>query len=816
LAGRPRRPKLPPPPTAKHPACAGCKYDPLWEGFVGATGPVSAKVAIVGEAPGTTEVRLNEPFVGPAGRQLNDLLLDAGLSREEVYITNVVKCAPPRGGKLKTPTLDQIRTCRQRHLDDELKGLSPHVVGLLGNVPLAAFGKSSRSNAAEASGILKWEGSVFPVDWPDGRRIKAIALLHPAALMTYQRLRKRLPVSRKFYRRLGEQSHSPDLPPEDWEIVTDCDSTFPAWLESFLSRPRPISVDIETSGGSLHDCRILCIGFSDGKVGYSIPWDDPCCGRDEVVRHLLANPDVPKVLQNGVFDISVLQCHGVPVRGPILDTCFLHHVHFAELPHSLAFLASIYTWMPYFKDETKDGDGKSQDFGKVDPEVLRAYNAKDAIAQYRVAVGLKRDATLAQRTFYTRIVQRLIPAVADMQATGIAVDTLARNHLAASLREEMSQAVESLRPLGLEAISRDRLRYLLFTTWNLTPLELTEKKGVGKVNDALFRHLLRTSQLTEEQRKVIAALSRYFEIEKLVSTFVEGLTVDSDGRARASWSIHGTRTGRLSCKNPNLQNQPDEVRHLFVPSPGRIFVQLDYSSFEAWGIALLSGDANLLAILRSGRDFHLAMLAKSFSLDYDDLLARYQQGDPEVKKLRDMRKTATYAGNYGAGPDKLHAVMALSMEDPPSIEEVRLLYARDAAAFPAVTRFRADIGNRLRDKRKLVGPFGRERIFLGIPDEVVTEAYDFPVQNLAADLVNQVHAQLYDKLGPGIIVAQGHDSFLFDLPITELPFIKTIREIAGQPFSFPDWWGRNVTHAFHFEVKVGPSWAHNSLKPLTQ
>ena len=94
-------------------------------------GPTSAAIALVGEQPGDSEDRAGRPFVGPAGEQLDRALADAGIRRDEVYVTNAVKhfAWEPRGKRRihRTPRLSEMRACR-RWLEAELASLSPRVV----------------------------------------------------------------------------------------------------------------------------------------------------------------------------------------------------------------------------------------------------------------------------------------------------------------------------------------------------------------------------------------------------------------------------------------------------------------------------------------------------------------------------------------------------------------------------------------------------------------------------------------------------------------------------------------------------------------
>jgi uracil-DNA glycosylase family 4 len=105
-------------------------------------GPVPADVFVIGEAPGATEDRLGRPFVGPSGMLLNRLLETAGLSRQEVYITSCVKCRPSNN---RTPHAEELNTCQETWLNEQVDLEDPKVIVLLGRVAIQQVLQERRS-----------------------------------------------------------------------------------------------------------------------------------------------------------------------------------------------------------------------------------------------------------------------------------------------------------------------------------------------------------------------------------------------------------------------------------------------------------------------------------------------------------------------------------------------------------------------------------------------------------------------------------------------------------------------------------------------
>lgn len=115
------------------------------------SGPNDAQIMIVGEAPGFTEDRQGVPFVGRAGQVLNEMLEQAGFRREDVFVTNSVRCRPPEN---REPAAKELEACR-RYLIDEIGAVRPRVIVALGN--------SALKTLTGKSGVSKYRGEQLEV-----------------------------------------------------------------------------------------------------------------------------------------------------------------------------------------------------------------------------------------------------------------------------------------------------------------------------------------------------------------------------------------------------------------------------------------------------------------------------------------------------------------------------------------------------------------------------------------------------------------------------------------------------------------------------
>jgi DNA polymerase len=156
-------------------SCRACPLHRLRTNAVPGEGNLEAKVMFVGEAPGRSEDEQGRPFVGAAGQLLNELLLKAGLRRENVYITNVVKCRPPNN---RTPTEEEVAAC-VGFLRQEIALVRPKVIVALGNTAgstiMGLAGRQWRGVTAERGRKAKVT--------VEGVEVTVVPTYHPAAAL---------------------------------------------------------------------------------------------------------------------------------------------------------------------------------------------------------------------------------------------------------------------------------------------------------------------------------------------------------------------------------------------------------------------------------------------------------------------------------------------------------------------------------------------------------------------------------------------------------------------------------------------------------
>lgn len=340
------------------------------------------KIALVGEAPGVQEEQRGQPFVGASGQELSRMLYDAGIIRNDCYITNVFKERPPnnkveawcvnkqeaksvnvahepqiyRGKYLLPPYL-----ASRNQLWEELNTINPNIVVALGGVASWAL--------TGDYAITKNRGTICDSPYINA---KVLPTFHPAAVLRQWDFRT-IVLADLIKARL--ESGTKEISRPDCSVWLEPTlEDIEVFIEKYLLNADRISVDIETGyhTGTSTFPQITCIGFYANKAALVIPfidrrkdnhsyWSTPM---QEAVawlhlRRILQLP-APKVFQNGLYDCQYLWYYGCPVRNYSLDTMVKHHSQQPEMKKDLGFLGSIYTNYPSWKHLRKEGNKKDE------------------------------------------------------------------------------------------------------------------------------------------------------------------------------------------------------------------------------------------------------------------------------------------------------------------------------------------------------------------------------------------------------------------------------------------------------------------------
>jgi len=758
-------------------------------------GPLHAKIAFVGEAPGAQEEAQGRPFVGLSGMLLDSMLIEVGIPRRECYITNVSKIRPLRNNfKLfyfkGEPTPELRQSIKDLHA--ELLRVRPNIIVALGGEALKALtGKTS---------IEHWRGSLLR--GPGG--IKVLATYHPAYV---SRVYEARPIVDLDLRRARKESLFPEIkiPPHVFVV----EPSFKQVMEFLKRRPKRLAFDIETLGTPMH---IRCLGFADNSnFAICIPFmrlryqyklkpggltpgmsvDHYWCEEEEreILRacsDLLGDSKVEKIAQNFPFDARYLEGEfGIRVENLWMDTMVAHHVCYSELPKSLDFLASIYTRIPYYSDYERAGDLSTW-----------TYNCYDCIATFKVAEKLEKEMEeLGVSDFYRDLAQPAMIALARAGNRGILVDQVERKKLDQETEIELEEVKKSLAQVaGFEVNpnSPKQVKELLYTVMKLAPQfhrktrkETTDEAAIDKLQAKYPEH-----------QKLFNLLIKYRELTKLLGTFLRS-SLNVQGRMETSYNATGTVTGRISSSTTieglggNMQQVPrGDFRRIYIAPPGKVLIKVDLSQAEIRAVAWF---ARIKSLIEKFQDPNFDVHKWNATLVYGVPL------EEVTSNQRQQAKHCLHSANYRGSPRTAvkHAKVAYQV--------AKVALERYKAALPELPLWWIEIEDEVRSVGRLRTPLGRLRIFFGRRDESLFRSATAQLpQSTVGDIINRGFFLLDERLPEGCFpLLQVHDEIIVEALEDKVDeCVKLIRECLEIPIEFPNL----PPLLIPADISKGPNW----------
>jgi DNA polymerase-1 len=574
-----------------------------------------------------------------------------------------------------------------------------------------------------------------------------------------------------------------------------------------------IEVDIEKDTAFDHPNQygMLCvgIGYDKSKV---VVFSESVMGSQQIrdeLGDLLRGFRI--VAQNGKFDLAGLY----PLVGSLdlyFDTMLASYV-FDERPgiHGLKYMAVEYLGTPQYDEEIKKYVGPKDGYGAIPRDLLYKYNAYDVACTYDMYLLWNQRFSSADNGAQLRQVHDFLVAASNqlmyVELNGITVDREYLKKLDAEYLERLHAIEDELdiivqkdydkrgginprSPMQVKAYLSDM--GIKVDTTAADTLELIQEKTSKP--DA--------SEEYQEVNRFVSTMLKHRREAKLHGTYVKGIAKRMyRGRVYPTFLLHGTTTGRLACRNPNMQNIPREssIRKLFVPSKhDHVFVQTDYSQAELRVLSYLAKDTYFRDIFNDG------------TIDvFDDLTPilyphadRSQMTKEEWKELRIRVKAYVYGVSYG------RSEFSIASEFDISVREARAGMERFFSVIPEIVDFRNNTRQRVLEGGDLVTPWGRRRRYALITDEnkdaIMNEALAFMPQSTASDMCVQALTWTRPQLkGLGWIRNIVHDSLLVECheedaeevtAIIEKNMIDSAKTIVGDYVKFA------------VESTVGKSW----------
>lgn len=733
--------------------------------YVPGQGNSSAKLMVIGEAPGEHEERQGKPFVGPSGKILDEMLQKAGTSREAVYVTNVVKVRPPQN---KIQRLKEIGKSIDEFLPqlfDEITAIRPNCILALGNTPLNAL--------TDKSGITNYRGSIL---FSQKSGVKIVPTIHPAYLLHQKGEGGQFKYSTRAYiqldvKRAVEESQFKELklPERNIQIIKNSYDLY-RFLQKFENHKR-FALDIETVKSIP-----VCLGIAPSPnyaisiqlinvegAGYEIPYHELAEMWKLLDEFLRSKKEW--IGQNWKFDQQKLETVGFRMEDIYADTMLLASVVNPEFPKSLAFLGSVYSMEPFYKNE-----GKEFILGKDPINQLFLYNGKDACVTFEVFQNIYNDCVeYGLESFYFDFENKLHQFYLNLESAGLKVDFDVWKELLekyTSLYKTKQVELESIAGYDLNVASPKQVfQYIT------KDLHLPTRSGTGE--DILVQLLANHAK----ERKQIDSINLILEIRRIRKTIGTYLSSypDFDGRMRCGYKISGTETGRTSTQklDPPLRavkgfGQPfqvftkhgdigSDIRRMYVADEGCYFFECDLSQAEARVVALLSNDDKTLELFDT-TDIHTLTASWLFGVKIENV----------TKEMRFIGKTVRHAGNYGMGKRRLmlevnsgarRAGIEINLSESKAGKILDVFHARA----PKIRgTFHVEIQRELRNtNRVLRNPFGRRRQFFDRwGDDLFKEAYAFIPQSTVGDHLKMAGLRIKNRKRSIMFVLESHDSFL--------------------------------------------------------
>ena len=775
-------------------SAAGMKFD------CGVAGNFNSTIAIVGEAPGERDCRVNQPFVGGAGVPLFDALRRDKLTRNHVYMTHAIKrqiisvaAAKARGDKKPIITKQELEHYRLILLDE---------LSLLPNCKyIVALGNYAVEALLGEKGITNWRGSCVAIVHA-GRTWQVLCAYNPIAVVNDPKLEI---VFKMDLGKLSRIINGTFAPSNVDVIISPSYMQCLDYLRAAKHDPSPFSYDIETMGNET-----ACFGIARTEqeamcINFRAQGTNRFTTREEItirqaIQELFEEDTRRSVAQNANFDNYWLWYKDrIRVKQTWFDTMLAHHLLYPSLPHNLGFLTSQYTDNPYYKDEGKlwKEDGDIDDFWR--------YNGKDCCytltAQRRMLVELE-QAGLDQ--FFFNHVMRLQPHLTRMTVGGVKADAKLKQRFT----DEIGDSVEAARIVCQEAaqVATGQPNYAFNprSPRDLGNLFFKDLKLVGRGSstdkenrERMFRH----PRTSEAARRVITSVNEYLTDAKFLSTYATA-TIDDDGRFRCEYKQTGVvnAPGRLSSSavmwgsGLNLQNIPERAKPMFIADEGYEFSYFDAAQIEARFVAMLANIPTWKAQFERARlnpgsyDAHCALAADMYSLPYDEVPKSdfYTDENGVVKHtIRFHAKRCRHGLNYRMAADRLATTAKISLA------EAETNYRLYHSTTPEIKEWWAREIAEAREKRMLWSPLGRRWLMLERWDEDALDSIiAFKPQSTAGDwIASVIYKCERDPRWPkdARMILNIHDADIAINRVEDGPLVRALmRSYAEEPIWFGD------------------------------
>lgn len=352
----------------------------------------------------------------------------------------------------------------------------------------------------------------------------------------------------------------------------------------------------------------------------------------------------------------------------------------------------------------------------------------------------------------------------EMERIGVQADRKTLTDMSELLGRRIAEAETDIYDLAGEEFNINSPKQLGVILFEKLKLPFAKKTKTGYSTSADILEKLRTED------PIVDKILDYRQVSKLKSTYADGLPVyiEEDRRIHGKFNQTITATGRISSTDPNLQNIPirmelgRQLRKVFEPKEGCIFIDADYSQIELRVLAHLSGDAELIRAYREGKDIHRSTAANVFHTPFEE--------------VTDLQRRNAKAVNFGI----VYGISAFGLSQDLNIsrKEAEEIIEQYFTSYPAIKRYLDGLVESAKEKGYAETMFGRRRPVPELASGNYMQrsfgervAMNSPIQGTAADIIKIAMLRVAESLREeGLyarIVLQVHDELLIETPAAE-------------------------------------------------
>lgn len=579
------------------------------------------------------------------------------------------------------------------------------------------------------------------------------------------------------------------------EIITlDCSKELEKAIEKILAEKKEIAISVQTLDEENYSSALLGISFaSSDKISYYIPFSS---GEDlfsqgslsvtegiKAIQKLFDQTDSRLIFHDMKFTYKVLRHNGLKCLeesdtslsffDTMIAAWLLDPEELGNNPYALDILAE--KKLAILKTEYDEIVSKDNSLKDADQKDLAQYIGERPV----ITLALYKKLNALIKKFYkeklfNEMELPLIPILSEMELRGIHLDTNQLYDYSKELSSQISNLEKEIFSIvghEFNIASTKQLQEVLFTERGLKP---SKKTKTGYSTDTSVLEEL--SVYDPVPKKIL----EYRELSKLLSTYVEALPklTDEDSLIHTTFVQTGTATGRLSCKDPNLQNIPvrseqgRRIRSAFTSKPGTVFISADYSQIELVVMAHLSKDPNMCKAFTEGTDVHKATASLIYKVPQEEVTA----------DMRRLAKTINFGVIYGMSAFRLSNELGISRTQA---QEFITSYFTEYAS---IQRFISETIQEAHEKCRVSTIFGRSRFIPTINnanknDQAAAEriAVNTPIQGSAADIVKmamlKVNTALRKNPTGAKMLLQVHDELIFECPDNQEAIDNTLKLI---------------------------------------